>query len=344
MQNAGHDEGAPDAPRNALMGRYLLVLGAMFCFGLMGAFTREANASIIAISAWRAVFVALVFAIWSLFAERKPQGGPLSALATDAVTRKMGVLLGVALAVASSTFVAGYALTTMANTIFLHNLAPVVVFPLAWWAFREQPSSAAVAGAGIALSGVALLSGVSLFQVAHFANPRFLLGDLLATVSALGWGSVLVIIRASRMGGFRIPAGETRQGTPILATMTIAWTVAALILCTVAMVTGQLTLPGSAVVWVIGLAVVSTNIPFYLLNLGMAAPKTDSGETGPGVDAGMASVLSLAEVLFASAVGMIIYGEHLAPIGWVGGLLAGLGVLYAVSQQDTPSQTHDGAD
>ena len=32
-------------------------------------------------------------------------------------------LLGVCLAVASATFVGGYALTTVANTIFLHTLA-----------------------------------------------------------------------------------------------------------------------------------------------------------------------------------------------------------------------------
>ena len=69
-----------------------------------------------------------------------------------------------------------------ANTIFLHNLAPVFVFPLAWWLFQERAGSAAVTGAVIALFGVALLSGVSLFQVSHFASSRFLLGDFLAFV------------------------------------------------------------------------------------------------------------------------------------------------------------------
>ena len=74
--------------------------------------------------------------------------GGVSALKADAVTLRLGAWLGVALAVASATFVGGYALTTVANTIFLHNLAPVMVFPLAWWLFKERELAGAAAAAG----------------------------------------------------------------------------------------------------------------------------------------------------------------------------------------------------
>jgi membrane protease subunit HflK len=284
----------------------LLVLGAMFAFSLMALFAREAQANILGVAAWRAVFVAAVFGVWAVAKE-----GGVPALKPDPVTLRWGAWLGLALAIASSTFVGGYALTTVANTIFLHNLAPVVVFPLAWWLFQERANSAALAGAGIALVGVALLTGVSFFQVAHFANAKFLLGDMLALVSAIGYAAVLVLTRLTR-----------KENTPILGTLFIAWTVAAAILVTVALLFGGLRVPSSALLWILGLAVISTNLPFYLLNLGMRQ-----------VSAGMAAVLSLSEVLFATALGMVVYGEHLAPIGWIGAALAGLGVLYAVNQR-----------
>ncbi|MEC8424736.1 MAG: DMT family transporter, partial [Myxococcota bacterium] len=159
----------------------LLVVAAMAAFSFMPVFSRFADASVYTVAAWRAVFVALSFGAWTLFRE-----GP-SAFRVDTGTVRISLMMGVALAVASATFVAGYVYTTVANTIFLHNLAPVVVFPLAWWAFRDRPGASVLTGAGIAVAGVALLSGVSLFQVTHFSSGRFLLGDALATVSALGW-------------------------------------------------------------------------------------------------------------------------------------------------------------
>lgn len=293
----------------------LLVLGAMFAFSMMALFTRAAAASVLGVAAWRAVFVAVVFAGMAAWRE-----GPRSLAAPGRDTLKLGSVLGVALAVASSTFVGGYAFTTVANTIFLHNLAPVVVFPLAWWLSREEPLPSAVTGAGIALVGVALLTGVSLFQVAHFANPRFLLGDGLALASALGYGAVLVYTRLTR-----------QAGTPILTTLTVAWGVAAVLLVGVAGVAGELWISPSAMGWTLGLAVVCTNLPFTLLNLGMRR-----------VGAGLAAVLSLSEVVFATALGVLVFGEHLAPVGWVGGLLAALGVAYAVTtDDDAPSEAQD---
>ena len=293
----------------------LLVLAAMFAFSLMVVFTRGAQANILGVAAWRAIIVAIVFAISTVVRE-----GDVAALKPDGVTLRLGTWLGLALAVASSTFVGGYAFTTVANTIFLHNLAPVMVFPLAYWLFKERSGAAAVTGAGIALFGVAMLSGVSLFQVSHFASTRFLLGDFLAFVSAIGYAAVLVLTRMTR-----------RENTPILATLTVAWVVAAVLLTVVAIAGGGFSISTSAMLWVFGLAVVSTNIPFYLLNLGMKA-----------VPAGMAAVLSLSEVLFATALGIIVYGERLAPIGWIGAVLAGLGVLYAITQDGEEEEEESG--
>lgn len=289
----------------------LLVLAAMFAFSLMVVFTRGAQANILGVAAWRAIIVAAVFAISAVATE-----GGTSALKPDAMTLKLGAWLGLALAIASSTFVGGYALTTVANTIFLHNLAPLMVFPLAWWLFKERAGAASVTGASVALFGVAMLSGVSLFQVSHFASSRFLLGDFLAFISAIGYAAVLVLTRMTR-----------KENTPIIGTLFVAWSIAAVLLTAVALISGGFSVPASSLVWIFGLAIVSTNIPFYLLNLGMQR-----------VPAGMAAVLSLSEVLFATGLGLVVYGERLAPIGWMGAALAGVGVMYAVTQRDSNKQ------
>ena len=123
----------------------LLVVAAMAAFSLMALFTRAADASAFTVAAWRGIFVALAFGSWMIAKE-----GPRS-FKVDGQTLRIAGIMGVALAVASGTFVAGYVYTTVANTIFLHNLAPVVVLPLAWWAFRERPGAAVLAGAAIAL-------------------------------------------------------------------------------------------------------------------------------------------------------------------------------------------------
>ncbi|MES2640495.1 MAG: EamA family transporter [Myxococcota bacterium] len=285
---------------------YGLIVAATFAFALMAVFTRGAAAPILTVAAWRAVFVAVVFAVWTLVAGGVRSGAGAASLVPDRATLKLGVLYGVALAVASSTFVGGYALTTVANTIFFHSLSPLAVFPLAWWLFKEQPSPRALAGTGIAVFGVALLSGASIFRFTHYADPRFLAGDVLAFISALGYGAVLVATRAAR----------TREA-PILPLLTVAWSVAAVLLCLVALVFGTLAMPLSAVPWVLGLAVICTNIPFYLLNVAMRQ-----------VPAGMTSLLSMAEVVFATLLGLAIYGESLAPIGFMGGALIALGIAY----------------
>lgn len=284
----------------------MLVLGAMFTFSLMAFFIRESQAHILGIVAWRAIVVALVFGVSAVVVE-----GGTAALKPDKTTLKLGAWLGLALAIASSTFAGGYVLTTISNATFLHNLAPVAAFPLAWWLYQERPGAAAMTGTGIALFGVALLSGVSIFQVSHFASSRFLMGDFLALVSALGYAGVLVLTRMTR-----------REQTPILGTLFVSWSIAAALLSVVALVFGGFLIPVESLLWILALAIVSTNLPFYLLNLGMRS-----------VSAGMAAVLSLSEVLFATAIGMVVYGEHLAPIGWIGGVLAGLGVLYAITQR-----------
>ena len=348
----------------------IYVLLAMFAFAMMALFTREANADVLTIATWRAILVAVLFGIGALtqgelrFSAQnvdddaddkgeKLSGGeqpPISESAEDssqqeggAVTEgggqsletnkdlepsppyfedlsKLGLLskqhlrvsipYGLFLALASSTFVGGYAFTTIANTIFLHNLAPLFAIPLVFWLFSERTSSNVVLGAAISVFGVGLISGVSLFHASHFTNPRYLLGDFLSLVSAVGYAGVLVWTQLCR-----------KHNLPILGTLFVSWSTAALVLVTLTLFLGTMSLSIGSFWWVLGLAFFCTNLPFTLLSQGMKK-----------VPAGMASLLSMSEVLFATVLGVVLYNETLAPIGWLGGVLVTLGVLYPFIQ------------
>ena len=294
-----------------------LVVGAFLAFSFMPIFARESGAPVLAMAAWRAVTVAALFGLWTAASKER-----LVALRMDRRSLRLAVTYGLALALASSTFVGGYALTTVANTVFLHNLAPVAAFPLAWWLFRERPTGQGLTGAAVAIGGVALLSGVSIFQFSQFANPRFLLGDLLALISAIGYAGVLVMTRRVRM-----------EGLPVLATLTVAWGVAAVLLSALALGMDTMAMPSSALPWVLGLAVICTNLPFYLLNLGMRA-----------IPAGLTSVISMSEVLFTTLVGAVVYREALAPIGWLGALLVVIGLVYPLMRGGAEEEEQMAAD
>ena len=353
----------------------IYVLLAMFAFAMMALFTREANADVLTIATWRAILVAVLFGIGALTqgklrlsaqnedatdkneklsskaqspvcesaGDSAQQEGPAVSEDGDQSLKtsidsepsppyfedlsKLGLLskqhlrvsipYGLFLALASSTFVGGYAFTTIANTIFLHNLAPLFAIPLVFWLFSDRTSPNVILGAMISVFGVGLISGVSLFHASHFTNPQYLLGDFLSLVSAVGYAGVLVWTQLCR-----------KHNLPILGTLFISWSTAALVLVTLTLFLGTMSLSIRSFWWVLGLAFFCTNLPFTLLSQGMKK-----------VPAGMASLLSMSEVLFATVLGVVLYNETLAPIGWLGGLLVTLGVLYPFIQNQLGETT-----
>ena len=283
------------------------ILGAMALFALMPAFTRAAEADFLSIALYRAAMVAAVFTLDAL------RRGALPKLSDRAFWR-IAAPYGLCLGVASSCFVGGYALTTVASTVFLHHLAPLVVFPLAHRYLGERAGPEHVAGAILAVLGVGALSGAALWAHHDFASARFLLGDFLALVSAIAYAGVLLMTRVSR-----------QAETDIGATLAGAWWVAWLTIALVALPAGALSLPGHAFPATTGLALFATVFPFVLLNRGMRQ-----------VSASEASVLSFSEVLFAALVGLVLYAEQISGAGWIGGLLVLAGVYMPLAPPAAP--------
>ena len=79
----------------------------------------------------------------------------------------------------------GVALSVPAHGAVIMATMPVTTVLLRWWLDGVRPPKTAVAAAGLALVGVALVAGV--FEHRNGVGARALLGDLLALAGTLGW-------------------------------------------------------------------------------------------------------------------------------------------------------------
>ena len=85
------------------------------------------------------------------------------------------------------------AYTTVANSTFITNLAPVFVTLLAWLLFKERVTSIFLLGMVVAIGGAALMvkSGLSL-------SPLNLLGDALALATSVFYAGYIVSVKGLR--------------------------------------------------------------------------------------------------------------------------------------------------
>jgi drug/metabolite transporter (DMT)-like permease len=110
-------------------------------------------------------------------------GAPLTRLVRD--LRPLA-LLGLAGYGAFSVLVFfGVALSVPSHGAVIMATMPVTTVLLRWWLDGVRPPRTAVAAAGLALVGVALVAGV--FAHRSGVSTRALFGDLLALVGTLGW-------------------------------------------------------------------------------------------------------------------------------------------------------------
>jgi drug/metabolite transporter (DMT)-like permease len=135
-------------------------------------------------------------------------GGANSPL-RDCVRRPLVWAAALAYAVAVMLFVGATRLTTAANAILLQYTSPIYVALLAPWVLRERtrlPDWLAVGGCliGMACFFAAPPAGTEAASVARAAAgpaapPAPLLGDVLAVVSGMGFGTLTVLLRRARL-------------------------------------------------------------------------------------------------------------------------------------------------
>lgn len=191
-------------------------------------------------------------------------------------------------------------LTSVANSTLLTNCAPFFVTLGARMLFRERVTVLLLIGLGVASLGAAMLVGASL-QLTF----RHLLGDFLALVTAVFYGSYLLTVKYLRL---------SYSSARILA---LSGVVSAAFLLLIASLSGELIHVSTMRGWIIllGLAVVS-----HLGGQGLI------GYALAHLPAGFSSVGLLFQPVVAALLAWGWLHESLSPLQIVGGLVILLGI------------------
>jgi len=221
---------------------------------------------------------------------------------------RWGILAGLTTALYQVCFFGGVSRAGVAlGTLVTIGSGPVFTGLLSWVLLRERPRSSWVLATSVCVVGLALLvgSGASSPDV----EP---VGLLLALASGFGYAVYTVAAKRLMNDGHRsdeVMAAAFGLGglvlVPVLLTQPMSW----------------LATPGglAMALW-LGLA--TTTLAYVLFGRGLRH-----------LPAGPVTTLVLAEPVVATLLGVLVLGETLAPLGWLGAVLvlAGLGLQGSAS-------------
>ena len=215
---------------------------------------------------------------------------------------QLGLAGGLAFLVAATLQQTGIIDATVTNAGFLTGLYVVATPLIAWVIFGQRPASYVWAAVALAFGGVWLLGGGT---VGGFST-----GDALIAMSAVLWALHMVI--TSRASVYGRPVAYTAMQFSLVAFGGAVLTMAI----------ESNTLDGlyKALPAIAYVGVLSSALTFTLLAIALK-------DTPPGE----ASILMSMETLFAAAAGVLLVGEWLAPIGWIGaGLMFSATILVQI--------------
>ena len=277
---------------------HLLALLGVLSISFSAVFVRLAAVSPVTATFYRAAYALPVLAVLWL-AQRR---GDRRAIGERWVAVAAGVILAVDLSLwHESIAMLGAGLGTV-----IANVQVVFVAIAAWFLYRERPSSGRVAMIAIVLVGVALSSGLGR---ADAYGDRPIAGAAVGVLAGLSYAAFLLVYRyANRTPGPRSgPLLDSTGGMAVGALATVPFDPRF-----------TLTPHASAQLWLVLLALGSQVIGWLLI--GTALPKLPAIET---------SVLLLGQPVFAVVWGVLIFGERLSALQWIGSVvvLAGVALL-----------------
>jgi DME family drug/metabolite transporter len=224
---------------------------------------------------------------------------------------RWGILAGLTTALYQVCFFGGVSRAGVAlGTLVTIGSGPVFTGLLSWLLLRERPRSSWVMATSVCVVGLALLvgSGASSPDV----DP---VGLLLALASGLGYAVYTVAAKRLMNDGHRsdeVMAAAFGLGglvlLPVLLTQPLAW----------------LATPGGLVM-ALWLGLATTTAAYVLFGRGLRH-----------LPAGPVTTLVLAEPVVATVLGVVVLGESLEPLGWLGAafVLAGLALQGVASARD----------
>jgi drug/metabolite transporter (DMT)-like permease len=286
---------------------HLLALLGVLAISFSAVFVRLASVSPVTATFYRAAYALPLLAVIHRFRWSKTSRSPQE--------RWLALASGLILAVDLNLWHESIALVGAGLGTVIANVQVVFVALAAWLLYGERQSSGRIATIAGVLAGVAMTSGLARPD-AYGASP--VAGALIGVLAGLCYAGFLLVYRqANRSPG---PASG-----PLLDS-TIGM-VAGALAC--ALLDRQFTFtPGAqAHLWLALLAIVSQVIGWLLI--GAALPRLSVVET---------SVLLLGQPVFAVIWGVVIFGERLSPLQWIGAAVVLAGVA-ALSATGAPRQS-----
>lgn len=276
----------------------LLIAGAM-CIAFAPIFVRLADVGPVSVVAWR-LGLSIPFALvwWARVGGRQLGGVTRSANAYWWL-----ILSGVLLAIDLALWHIAIQFTSVANSTFILNLAPIFVTIGAWLLLGEA------FGAGFVLALMAAIAGAALLVRASFdISQRDLTGDMIALAAAVFYAGYQLAVKHCR---------NFYHTAHILAGTAI---VTPLVLAPVIWLMGEKVLPASAQGWgaIIGIALVCQVLGQGLITWAVGH-----------VRANLASVVLLVQPVTAAGLAVVIFGENLTATRLLGCGLVLAGIFLA---------------
>ena len=292
--------GCPPVRPGIPTGPLLALLVGAAAIGLGPILVRLSEVGPCATAWWRMAFALPVFALWRHL-ELRPPAGP------QTPTPRGGLLLaGAFFAIDLSLFHWGIVLTTVTNSTLLSNLAPVFVTLAAWRWFGARIGASAVGALVVALVGAVLL--VLGRGHADRVGSSPLLGDGLSFLAAFAYAA------------YQLTVNRVRQRATTAEFMWWSSLSCAVIIGTIALISGERLLPSTAHGWlvVIGLALVAQVIGQGLITWALKhLPQAFS------------TVALLFQPLVAATIAWPLFGEALTPLQGLGAAILIAGVLWS---------------
>lgn len=222
----------------------------------------------------------------------------LGVTATSVVTYNLLFLYGVGLAPASH------------GAVIVPGLIPIFTLVLSRLSFGERAAWLRVAGAGVALGGLALVVGPA------FAGGQEVVGDLMFAAGAAVWALYAIFSRLAtrRMHAAAITLLSAALGSVVFAALTVVLEPAAF--------GGLASASAQAIAGVVYLGTFGTVFSFVLFALGVEM-----------IGAARASAYAVLIPLFGVAATVTILGEPIEPIALVGAALVVAGLVLMQGRQ-----------
>ncbi|MFQ5533466.1 MAG: DMT family transporter [Sphingomonadales bacterium] len=290
-------------------GRAAIALPALFvgatCIAFAPIFVRLSEVGPSATAFWRVAFSIPLLALWMAREQRR----------ADAPRRALGWRDYWRLSAAGVFFAADLALwhwsikfTTVANATLFANFAPIFVTMAAFFLFRERFKPLFLLGLALAVGGATVLVGASV-QL----STRHLIGDGLGIVTAVFYGAYIVAV------------GRLRSRYSTATIMTWTGVVCALVLATVALLSGESLAAATLSGWLVllGLGLTSQVAGQSLIAFALAH-----------LSAAFGSISLMLQPVVAAALAWALLAEGLGARQIVGGTVVLIGIFLANRGRD----------